>query len=305
MEDGALALVFDQAPLTGAVPVIDSQVHTYEGNTPGRPWHDVPDWPPHVTGDEMVAAMDAVGVDGAIIVSPFTMYRYDASYAVQVQRAHPGRFGLVKPLDPKDAAAAEVVADWKRTPGAVGVRIFVSPDFDPKDPGVTRIARAAASCGLPINLQCWGTLQAAMDLIDRHPQTRFVIDHLGVVQPFHRPVPLTAWAELPTVLALAWRTNAVIKVSGACTLSREPFPFLDIWDPLARIFDAWGFERCLWGSDWTRALALLSYPEAVEAFRVTHRLSESERAMLMGGACARTYGWAPARQQRPCFFCRQ
>ena len=276
-----------------ATAVIDSQVHTYEANTPARPWHDVPDWPPQVTGDEMVAAMDAVGVDGTIIVSPFTMYRHDASYAVQVQQAHPGRFGLVKPLDPADPAVAEVVADWKRTPGAVGVRIFVGADLDPQDPGVTRIACAAASCGLPVNVQCWGKLEAAMAVIDRHPQTRFVIDHLGMVQPFKPPVPSTAWVELPQVLELARRPNAVIKVSGACTLSREPFPFADIWDPLARVFDAWGFERCLWGSDWTRATALLSYRDAVEAFRVTDRLSDSERAMLMGGACATTYGWTP------------
>ena len=37
--------------------IIDSQVHAYEANTPKRPWHTVPDWPDHVTGDEMVAAM--------------------------------------------------------------------------------------------------------------------------------------------------------------------------------------------------------------------------------------------------------
>jgi len=45
------------------------------------------------------------------------------------------------------------------------------------------------------------------------------------------------------VLALARRKNAVIKVSGACTLLHKPYPFADIWDPLARVFDAWGFER--------------------------------------------------------------
>ena len=33
--------------------------------------------------------MDKVGVDGAIFTSTFSMYRYDASYAVEVQRAHP------------------------------------------------------------------------------------------------------------------------------------------------------------------------------------------------------------------------
>jgi hypothetical protein len=75
--------------------IIDCQVHAYEANTPTRPWFRVPNWPAHVTGDEMVAAMDKVGVDGAIFVSPFSMYRYDASYAVEVQKAHPGRFALV------------------------------------------------------------------------------------------------------------------------------------------------------------------------------------------------------------------
>jgi Amidohydrolase len=81
----------------------------------------------------------------------------------------------------------------------------------------------------------------------------------------------------------------VIKVSGACTLSREPYPFPDIWDPLARVFDAWGFERCLWGTDWTRAYAVVNYEQAIEPFLKTDRLSDSERAMLMGGACAKAY----------------
>ena len=61
--------------------ILDSQVHAYEANTPKRPWHSVPNWPDHVTGDEMVAAMDRLGVGGAIFISAFSMYRYDANYA--------------------------------------------------------------------------------------------------------------------------------------------------------------------------------------------------------------------------------
>src|SRR4029453_18424524 len=98
--------------------IIDSQVHAYEANTAKRPWHSVPNWPPHVTGDEMVAAMDKVGVDGAIFISSFSMYRYDASYAMDVQQAHPDRFAIVKPVDPDDPAVADVIAAWKQTPGA-------------------------------------------------------------------------------------------------------------------------------------------------------------------------------------------
>jgi len=279
--------------------IIDSQVHAYEANTPKRPWATVPNWPAHVTGEEMVAAMDKVGVDGAIFISAFSMYRYDASYAVEVQRKHPGRFAIVKPVDPDDPAVADVIADWKKTPGAVGVRIMMPKepgrDRSPTDPGLDRIVRAAIKHGFPVNVLFWGNLDAGTTLIDRHPDARFIIDHLGILQPRTPPAPPEPWADLPKVLDLAKRKNAVIKVSGACTLSQKPYPFPDIWDPLARIFDAWGFERCLWGTDWTRAFAVVNYEQAVEPFRLTDRLSKSERAMLMGGACAKAYGWTPTR----------
>src|ERR1700680_4706788 len=106
--------------------VIDAQVHAYERDHPGRPWAAVLHGPPEVTGDDMVAAMDAVGVDGALLVSPFTMYRYDASYALQVRAAHPGRFALIKPVDPTDPAVENTIADWAATDGAVGVRIMMT-----------------------------------------------------------------------------------------------------------------------------------------------------------------------------------
>ena len=48
---------------------IDSQVHAYERNHPGRPWNAFLEGPDEVTGDDMVAAMDAVGVDGALLRS--------------------------------------------------------------------------------------------------------------------------------------------------------------------------------------------------------------------------------------------
>ncbi len=67
------------------IPVIDCQVHCYEANTAERPWHNVPNWPDYVTGDEMVAPMDKVRVDGAIFISAFTMHRYDRSCANEVQ----------------------------------------------------------------------------------------------------------------------------------------------------------------------------------------------------------------------------
>jgi predicted TIM-barrel fold metal-dependent hydrolase len=199
----------------------------------------------------MVAAMDAVGVDGAVLVSPFSMYRYDASYAKEVYAAHPNRSGLVKPVDPTDPAVADTIADWAATTGTVGIRVFLRDNVsaDPADPAINRVLAMAA-------------------------------------QPF---------ADLPKLLALAAHANIAVKISGACTLSHEAFPYRDLWDPLFRIFDAFGFDRCLWGTDWTRAVGMLTYKEGVEAFRVTDRLSVSDRAALMGETLTRVYSWSPSK----------
>ena len=279
------------------MPIIDAQVHVYERNHPGRPWKGHLHGPPEVTGDDMVKAMDAVGVDGALLVAVHSMYGYDASYAVEVGRKHPRRFGLIKPVDPADPAIADVIAEWKRTPGTVAIRLMMNrlPPIEPADPGVNKALAAAAQHSLPVNVLCWGRLHEVGPLAARNPSTRIVIDHLGLQQPFEPPVPKEPFAELPKVLALAKHENIAIKISGACTLSHRPYPYEDIWDPLRRIFDAYGVERCMWGTDWTRAIAFLTYQQGVDAFRKSARLNEGERAALMGGTLAKVYRWTPSK----------
>jgi L-fuconolactonase len=275
------------------MPVIDVQVHAYERNHPGRPWVGHLEGPASATGEEMVAAMDAVGVDGAILVSSFNLYRYDPSYALEVYAAHPERFRVVKPLDVNDPGVPDVVADWKGTKGAVGVRVMLRDGgtTDAADPGTNRAFAAAGRHGLPVNFLCWGKLDLGTALVARNPDTVVVIDHLGLLQPFKPPAPTEPWADLSKVLALANLPNARIKISGACTLSHEPFPYRDIWDPVMRIIDAFGLDRCMWGTDWTRATGLLTFAQGVEAFRLTDRLSEGDRAKLMGGTVQKVYGW--------------
>jgi L-fuconolactonase len=225
------------------------------------------------------------------------MYRYDASYALAVDAAHPGRFGLVKPVDPNDPAVAETIADWAAIDGTVAVRIMMNPNVstDSADPGINRVLSAAARHSLVVNLMSRGRLEQVGKLAVRNPDTTLVVDHLGLQQPFVPPAPPAPWAELPLLLALAPHKNIAVKISGACTLSHQPFPYKDIWDPLGRIFDAFGLDRCMWGTDWTRAVALLTYKQGVEAFRVTDRLSDSDRAKLMGGSLQRVYDWSPSK----------
>jgi predicted TIM-barrel fold metal-dependent hydrolase len=277
--------------------ILDAQVHAYERNHPGRPWVNALHGPPEVTGDQLVAAMDSVGVAGAILVSVWTMYRYDASYALDVYKAHPGRFGLVKPIDPSDPKAAETIADWATTKGRVAVRIMMRPEVstDPADPGINRILAESGRHGLPVNLLCYGRMEQVSQLATRHPNTRLVIDHVGLQQPFEPPAPPQPFADLPQLLAVAKHDNIAVKITGACTLSHQPFPYNDIWDPMGRIFDAFGLDRCMWGTDWTRAVALLTYQQGVDSFRLTDRLSDSDKATLMGGSLQKVYKWSPAK----------
>ena len=278
-------------------PTIDSQVHAYERDHPARRWVGKLHGPAEVTGDDMVAAMDAVGVDGAILVSPWTMYRYDASYAIEVFARHPGRFGLAKPFDHSQPSVAEDVAEWAREPGAVGARVVLmdpatAPSAD--DAGLNAILAAAGACGLPVNVMCWGRLDLFAELAANHPNTQLVLDHLGLSQPFEPPAPKEPFGDLSAVVSLAAFDNVAIKISGACTLSIQPFPYLDLWAPLHKIFTAFGFERCLWGTDWTRAIEILTYKQGVDAFRRSDQLSESERAALMGGSLMGIYNFSPS-----------
>ena len=275
---------------------IDSQVHSYERNTPARPWHDILVGPEEVTGDQMVAAMDAVGVDGALLISPYRMYHYDASYALEVYAKHPGRFGVIKPLDPKSETIADDFAEWAGTPGVVGARIMIAGQvFEADDRGLNEILAGGAKAGIPVNVMCSDNLPLMAQLARRNPHTQIVIDHVGLAQPFVPPPPPEPFADLANVLSLAELDNVAIKISGACTLSNQPFPYADIWESLGKIFSAFGFGRCLWGTDWTRAVELLDYEQGVESFRVTDQLSDSERSELMGGSLTKIYNWSPTK----------
>ena len=275
---------------------IDAQVHAYERNHPGRPWAARLSDPEEMTGDQMVAAMDAVGVDGAVLVSPITMYRYDPSYVLEVRpsiragSAWSNRSTRAIPPSPKHRRL-------EGEKGTVGVRILLA----------RRCLDRSRRSGHQPGAGGGGTAFAGGEPVVHGPAGT---GRNGGRNPEHADRRSIIWAwcsrksrrrqpSLGPICRRCWRSrlhpNVVIKITGACTLSQEPFPYSDIWDPLCRIFDAFGLDRCLWGTDWTRAIKLLTYAEGVDAFRVADRLSDSDRTKLMGGTASRVYKWSPSQ----------
>src|SRR5258706_14522968 len=123
----------------------------------------------------------------------------------------------MKRTPPADPAVGEVIAEWKKQPGAVAVRIMMTTreaGLRPDDPGLDRIAREAARHGFPVNVLFWGNLEAGPTLIDRHPNTRFINNHMAIQPPPTPPSPPEPWAGPPKDLRLATRANGVRHGSG-------------------------------------------------------------------------------------------
>jgi len=116
----------------------------------------------------------------------------------------------------------------------------------------------------------------------------------------HRPPWLTAAARAASAGAALGRIAQGAGARGLSQYCHQDHRRLRIVaravrvPPLGRIFNAFGFDRCMWGTDWTRAVKLLTYAEGVDAFRLA-RLSDSDRAKLMGGTLSRIYNWSPSK----------
>ena len=106
----------------------------------------------------------------------------------------------------------------------------------------------------------------------------------------------TLTADIPAAIdasvALARYPNVSVKFSGAVGNSLEAYPFRDMTVHLQRLFDAYGPQRCHWGTDITNSLAKASYRQ-----RVTHIteelsfLSESDKDWVMGRAILARLKW--------------
>ncbi|MGN6428034.1 MAG: amidohydrolase family protein [Leifsonia sp.] len=272
---------------------IDAQIHVYEANTPERPWAGSGHGPAEALGEDAVRMLDETGVDAAVIVSPWSIYRFDPAYSLRVAAAHPGRFGVVCPIDtgsPSDARA--FVRAWAGTAYAVGVRMMLIDDAireAVRDGSLDSVFAEIAGTGLPLCVACPGELGTARRIAEGRPDVTLVIDHAGLRTTFTPPPPRDTLDDLPELLALADLPNVVVKATGLPSLSPGAYPWPDIHAVLRRILDAFGPERVMWGNDWTRTAEFLSYEQGLRYLEGFAFRDEQERASLLGATADRVF----------------
>ena len=92
------------------------------------------------------------------------------------------------------------------------------------------------------------------------------------------------------MLALARLPNVAVKLSGAPSYSSAPYPYRNIHSYLQQIIDAFGPERCFWGTDITRMPC--SYRQCVTMFTEEMPwLKGRDLELVMGGAVVNWLGW--------------
>lgn len=217
----------------------------------------------------LITRMDACGVDAAVLVQP-SYYGYDNRYLQESVARFPERLRGVGLADP---AVPHFPKDW------AGVRLnavgYPGPGW------LTETAEAgfwrkAEWDGLVVCVQCAADQVAELVAVAQaYPGVRCVVDHLG----------RGAWEDL---LASSGVRNLFVKVSGMASVSAEPYPYRDVWPRVAAILQAFGPERCLWGTD-ANGTDVAAYRAQVALWRDLLPLAPGEREAVMGGTAHRLF----------------
>jgi len=265
--------------------ITDAHVHVWSSGHSTGPHRRTP-----VTREVLDAEMLAAGVARALLVPPLWDPQGNA-YALSLAHAEPAKFAVMGLLAPDAADPCECLRRWKGQPGMAGVRFLFNTKerLAPLATGrLEPLWRLAEDSNVVVAMQIPGALPLVADIAERHPALRIVVDDLGVPRGLSGPA---AFDHLPMLLALAAHPNVYVKAAGVGDYALDPYPFRSLGIVLRRLFDAFGPQRILWGSDLSKLHH--SYRQCVMHFcESLPWLSPADLELVMGRNTCRVFDWA-------------
>ena len=233
--------------------------------------------------------MAAAGVDRAVIVQPIH-YLYDNSYVAACLRRFPGKFAAIGLVDRKAPDAADQLERLVKEEGFGGLRIHLARPENPaewaaadQDP----IWQRAAELGSCFIVHGPAAMLADLEpIIARFPGVPVVLDHIGGAPTDEEP----PYPLLSHVLRLAQYPKVYVKFIPQAHKSRQAFPYEDTFPTFRRIYDEFGPERLMWGTNFPGGLRETGYGPALEMFR-THMdfLTAEDREWLFHRAALQVW----------------
>ena len=246
-----------------------------------------------MTVELLLADMDRQGVDRAVLVQRGSIYGYDNSYVCDCAERYPDRLVAVASINATDPRCADRVRHWVSERGAAGIR-FMEPvkgaDLGWLSGPVAEAAWAAAheiDTPVCVHFFRWNRLaglQALRDILGRYPRLTVVIDHFSNMEVQAGPPDHGLDGPLQSLAAFA-NVNVKFTTVPLGTMNQSG---LDAAPVVARVVQAFGAHRVMWGSDITQSKGTYAYMVDLGR-RATRSLTDAERAQVLGGAAARVY----------------
>ena len=270
--------------------IVNSQIHLWENARMSPQHRQIPTY----NVDDALKEMAEAGVDAAVIHPPSTLGEGPNAQAVEAVRPHPDKFCI---LGNFDLQSPEPRGDRQELAAAAGharLPLYVQ-SAAPAELVVGRLARLVLG-GLRARKaarRADGRRAAwpiSARIAERHPGLKLHIDHHGRGGGGGSGTDDAAFADLGDMLALAKYPNVAVKLSGAPSYSSEPYPYRNIHKYIRQIFDAFGAQRCFWGTDITRMPC--SYRQCVTMFtEELPWLQGRDKELVMGDAVCDWLGW--------------
>ena len=241
---------------------------------------------------DLEAVLDESGIDGSVAVQARQMVE-ETDWLLGLAETSPRIRGVVGWVPLCDDDCADVLDRFSSRKHLVGVRHVVhdEPDDDfilreDFNRGVRLLSDRKLAYDILI---FWKHLGQTIRFVDQHPGQVFVLDHIAKPR-IARDAFDTEWAA--GIRELARRGNVSCKISGVLTEVRGESWDLDLVRPyLDTVFEAFGPQRVMFGSDWPVCLLRASHSAWVQLVgEWADQLAHDEQAAFWGGNATRIYG---------------
>jgi L-fuconolactonase len=237
------------------------------------------------------SSLKAGGIEGSVAVQAY-MSESETDYLLQCAAGHSFIKGVVGWVNLCGAGVQERLEYFSKNPLLKGIRHIVQDepdDFFMLRPDFQNGINLLSRYGLCYDILVYPRqLPAAIELVRRFPEQRFVLDHIAKPQISNSIDPQWEWH----IRQLGGLPNVFCKLSGMVTETRgfrwnreEFYPFMDI------VMQAFGPDRLMFGSDWPVCLLAATYEE-VKGIVTTYlqAFTQKERQAVMGSNAVCCYG---------------